>query len=136
MKIKVFRRGLLFIVAFFLLMILFSTKTTEKDKAVMSDNDMVESIVVTTSAPMEEYTEEPAEVMVNGMQFQQCDEIVTVATDTVNVRSEPSTENSDTIVTMVSLGDQVHRVGISEEWSMIVLEGYIESLYLKSEYLS
>lgn len=136
MKIKVFRRGLLFIVAFFLLMIIFSMKTTEKDKAVMSDIDMVESIVVTTSAPMEENTEEPAEVMVNGMQFQQCDEIVTVATDTVNVRSEPSTENSDTIVTMVSLGDQVNRVGISEEWSMIVLEGYIESLYIKSEYLS
>lgn len=136
MKIKVFRRGLLFIVAFFLLMIIFSTKTTEKDRAVMSDNDMAESIVVTTSAPVEEYTEEPAEAMVNGIQFQECDEIVTVATDIVNVRSEPSTENSDTIVTMVSLGDQVHRVGISEEWSMIVLEGYIESLYIKSEYLS
>lgn len=102
----------------------------------MSDNDMAESIVVTTSAPVEEYTEEPAEAMVNGIQFQECDEIVTVATDIVNVRSEPSTENSDTIVTMVSLGDQVHRVGISEEWSMIVLEGYIESLYIKSEYLS
>ncbi len=138
MKKKIFQRGLLFIVVFFVVMITFTMRTTERDKKVVSNAILEEQMIVSeppvTRSPVEELVSEQPN---SEMNFISCDETVYVNTERLNVRSEPSIEEGkDTVVMLLSLGDVVHRIGYSDEWSMVQIEGEEEILYVMSEYLS
>ena len=57
------------------------------------------------------------------------------ALDAVRVRYSPSTEGG--VMTTLNVGDQLHRDGIYEDWSRVVLNGrygYIASAYLSSDH--
>lgn len=61
-----------------------------------------------------------------GVEFEKVDDIVT-AKDLTNLRSEPSTENDDTIVMQLKNGMRIRRTGINEQygWSRLEYEGRV-----------
>ncbi len=70
-----------------------------------------------------------------GMNFQAVSEIVT-AKDVTNLRSEPSTENADNVVTQLKNGEVLERSGVNTDtgWSRLILNG--ETVYAVTQFLT
>lgn len=69
------------------------------------------------------------------MDFVQTDDVVT-AKELTNLRSEPSTRNSDTVVAQLKNGEQIRRTGMDEAtgWSRLEYNG--QTVYAVSRYLT
>ena len=68
--------------------------------------------------------------------FTEKNDTVTVTAENLNLRSTPSSESKDTIVTAVSKGTQLKRVAVSSDgsWALVEYEG--NQLYASMKYLS
>lgn len=68
--------------------------------------------------------------------FTEKNDTVTVTAENLNLRSTPSSESKDTIVTAVSKGTQLKRVAVSGDgsWALVEYEG--NQLYASMKYLS
>ena len=68
--------------------------------------------------------------------FTEKNDTVTVTAENLNLRSSPSSESKDTIVTAVSKGTQLKRVAVSSDgsWALVEYEG--NQLYASMKYLS
>ena len=98
---------------------------TSGDLPVPVESEISETIAVEVTEPEETL---PVDL------FEEADEMVFIQAERVNVRAEATTDAE--VLTILSYGQSMRQIGISEEWSRIELEdgmiGYIVSQYIDS----
>lgn len=96
---------------------------SSSDNAAVNEKDQTKDI--------DEDKEEPVVGSSDEISFESVDETV-YATTAVNIRSTPSTDSD--IVSVLARNKQVQRVGVSDEWSKVVVDG--QECYIAAQYLT